>query len=146
MRNLPEKANAAYVVVQHMSPDHRSLLTTLIGRETRLPVEDVTDGTEPQPDVIYVTPPNHDVLLRDGKLTLIPPSMEPAAPKPSVDRFLISGSEDIGERAMAIILSGTGSDGAYGVQAIREAGGIAIAQDFSTAKYDGMPVSAVQTG
>ena len=146
VRNLPEKANAAYVVVQHMSPDHRSLLTTLIGRETRLPVEDVTNGTEPQPDVIYVTPPNRDVLLRDGKLTLIPPSMEPAAPKPSVDRFLISASEDIGERAMAIILSGTGSDGAYGVQAIREAGGIAIAQDFSTAKYDGMPVSAVETG
>ena len=144
--NLPENSGASYVVIQHMSPDHKSLLTELIARETKLPVEDIVDNVALKPDTIFVTPPNTDVVSKDGKLVLLPPTSQPASPKPNIDRFLISLAEDAGPRAMAIILSGTGSDGAYGVQAIREAGGITIAQDDQTAKYDGMPRAAIESG
>ena len=146
VKNLPVDIDACYVVVQHMSPQHRSLLTTLIDRETHLDVVDIDDGIVPKANTIYVTPPNNDVIYRDGMLNLQTPNREIATPKPSVDRFFISIAESAGERAVGIVLSGTGSDGAYGVQAIRGAGGITITQDESTAKYDGMPTSAVETG
>ncbi|MEM9308686.1 MAG: chemotaxis protein CheB [Pseudomonadota bacterium] len=143
---LPTNLNVAFVVVQHMSPHHKSLMTELVARQTSLKVEDVKDGVEPQPSVIYVTPPNTDIVYDDGMLHLVEPSHEVASPKPSVDRFLLSLADKHGEDSMAVILSGTGTDGAYGVQAIREAGGITIAQDTESAKYDGMPMAAMQTG
>ena len=143
---LPANLPVSYVVVQHMSPHHKSLMTELVARQTSLRVEDVQDGIKPEPNVIYITPPKTDVVLSEGRLQLVDPSPEIATPKPSVDRFLLSLAEAFGERSMAVILSGTGSDGAYGVQAIREAGGITIAQDNESAKYDGMPRAAVQTG
>jgi two-component system CheB/CheR fusion protein len=144
--NLPPDTGCSYVIVQHMSPQHKSLMTGLIASETKLKVVDITDGETPQPDVIYVTPPRHDVLIEHGKLRLVDPSQHPAKPKPSVDRFLKSLAVDRGSKTMAIILSGTGSDGSYGIQAIREAGGITIAQDDVSAKYDGMSNSAIETG
>ena len=143
---LPTSLNVAYVIVQHMSPHHKSLMTELVARQTSLKVEDVKDGTAPKASVIYVTPPNTDIVYGDGKLQLLEPSTQVASPKPSVDRFLLSLADEHGENSMAIILSGTGTDGAYGVQAIREAGGITIAQDTESAKYDGMPMAAMQTG
>ncbi|WP_296420158.1 chemotaxis protein CheB [Pseudooctadecabacter sp.] len=143
---LPANLPVSYVVVQHMSPHHKSLMTELVGRQTELRVEDVADGTTPEANVIYITPPKTDVVIHEGKLRLQDPSDLPSAPKPSVDRFLVSLAEEHGAKAVAMILSGTGSDGAYGVQAIREAGGITIAQDSESAKYDGMPQAAVQTG
>jgi two-component system CheB/CheR fusion protein len=143
---LPTNLNVAYVVVQHMSPHHKSLMTELVARQTSLDVQDVTDGIRPKSNVVYVTPPKTDVVYEDGKLRLVAPSHELASPKPSVDRFLSSLADRHGERSVAIILSGTGTDGAYGVQAIREAGGITIAQDTESAKYDGMPMAAMQTG
>ncbi len=143
---LPEDLPVSYVVVQHMSPHHKSLMTELVARQTRLTVQDVTDGVTPERNVIYITPPRTDILFEDGKLRLTDPSPEPASPKPSVDRFLTSLADEYGEKTVAIILSGTGSDGSYGVQAVREAGGITIAQDNESAKYDGMPHNAVQTG
>ncbi|MGD9294589.1 MAG: chemotaxis protein CheB, partial [Roseobacter sp.] len=118
---LPTSLNVAYVVVQHMSPHHKSLMTELVARQTSLEVKDVKDGTKPEPSVIYVTPPNTDIVYEDGKLRLVQPGSEIVSPKPSVDRFLLSLADKHGENSMAIILSGTGSDGAYGVQAIREA-------------------------
>ncbi|WP_259990144.1 chemotaxis protein CheB [Sulfitobacter sp. S190] len=143
---LPEDLPVSYVVVQHMSPHHKSLMTELVARQTSLRVMDVQDDMTPERNVIYITPPRTDVLFEDGKLRLTDPSPEPASPKPSVDRFLTSLADSHGEKTVAIILSGTGSDGTYGVQAIREAGGITIAQDNESAKYDGMPHNAVQTG
>ncbi|WP_187430396.1 Protein-glutamate methylesterase/protein-glutamine glutaminase [Roseobacter fucihabitans] len=143
---LPTDLQVAYVVVQHMSPHHKSLMTELVARQTSLAVRDVKDGCRPEPNVIYVTPPKTDVVYDAGKLCLVDPSHEVATPKPSVDRFLSSLADEHGEKSMAIILSGTGTDGAYGVQAIREAGGITIAQDTESAKYDGMPMAAMQTG
>jgi two-component system CheB/CheR fusion protein len=144
--SLPTDLNVTYVVVQHMSPHHKSLMTELVARETKLKVRDVVDGLVPVANEIYITPPNSDVLLKDGALRLVDPSPQLASPKPSVDRFLLSLADEWGEKSVAIILSGTGSDGAYGVQAIRAAGGITIAQNSESAKYDGMPSSAVQTG
>lgn len=144
--NLPTDNGCAYIIVQHMSPQHKSLMTNLIASETQLDVKDIADGMVPEPDVIYVTPPRADVIIKKGVLHLVEPSLHVGKPKPSVDRFLKSLAEDQGEKSMAIILSGTGSDGAYGVQAIREAGGITIAQDDVSAKYDGMSNAAIETG
>jgi two-component system CheB/CheR fusion protein len=121
-------------------------MTELVARQTSLMVRDVADGQKPEPNVIYVTPPKTDIIYDGEKLCLMPPSHEVASPKPSVDRFLLSLADKHGERSMGIILSGTGTDGAYGVQAVREAGGITIAQDTESAKYDGMPMAAMQTG
>ncbi|QUJ76397.1 PAS domain-containing protein [Sulfitobacter albidus] len=143
---LPTDLPVSYVVVQHMSPHHKSLMTELVARQTSLAVRDVVDGMVPERNVIHVTPPRTDILFEAGKLRLVDPSPEPASPKPSVDRFLTSLADEYGEKTVAIILSGTGSDGSYGIQAVREAGGITIAQDNESAKYDGMPHNAVQTG
>ena len=146
VRNLEPTIGAIYVVLQHMSPQHKSLLTELIGRETSLDVVEITDGIAPQPDAIYISPPNSDVVISAGRLRLVEPSREPGAPKPSVDRFFQSLAETLGDRAIGIVLSGTGSDGALGVRAVRAAGGITIAQSEASAKYNGMPLAAVDTG
>jgi len=146
VQTLPSETGASYVIAQHMSPSHKSLMSTLVARETLLPVLELEDAVVPQPDTIYVTPPNRDVTYADGQLMLSEPAGRPGSPKPSADRLFYSLADELGERCIAIVLSGTGSDGSYGVQAVREAGGITIAQDQSTAKYDGMPASAVETG
>lgn len=145
-QNLAPDVNAVYILAQHMSPTHKSLLTSLIARETPLPVVELTDNTTPVANTIFITPPNSDVILEAGKLRLVSPSGHPASPKPSADRLFKSLAKEVGERCVGVVLSGTGSDGSYGVQAIREAGGITIAQDVTTAKYDGMPASAAETG
>lgn len=146
VRYLPKAIHATYVIVQHMSPSHKSLLTALLARETHLEVKDVVDGTIPEANIVYVSPPNSDIIYKKGALRLVKPSEHLAVPKPSVDRFLISLAEEIGPRAIGVVLSGTGTDGSYGVQAVRGADGVTIAQDGATAKYDGMPVSANETG
>lgn len=145
-QNLPISAGAIYIVAQHMSPTHKSLLSSLISRETKLPVEEIEHEVEPQIDTIYVTPPNKDVVFENGKIRLREPVGHFASPKPSGDRLFKSLAEHHGENCLGIVLSGTGSDGSYGIQAIREAGGITIAQDPATAKYDGMPAYAIETG
>ncbi|OWU84408.1 hypothetical protein ATO6_11910 [Oceanicola sp. 22II-s10i] len=146
VRDLPPRTGACYVIAQHLSPSHKSLMSTLVARETELPVRELQDGDAPEPDTIYITPPSRDVILSDGALRLVDPAGGPGTPKPSVDRLFYSLADEGGEKCIAIVLSGTGSDGSYGVQAVREAGGITIAQDQATAKYDGMPASAVETG
>ncbi|MEL6564602.1 MAG: chemotaxis protein CheB [Pseudomonadota bacterium] len=145
-QNLPSDVAATYVIALHMSPTHKSVLSTLISRETKLPVYELTGENVPEPDAIYVTPPNTDVVYETGKLRLRNPSGHPATPKPSADRLFKSLAEVCGENCVGIVLSGTGSDGSYGAQSIREAGGITIAQEPGTAKYDGMPTSAIETG
>ncbi|OCX66609.1 hypothetical protein BFP70_00080 [Thioclava sp. SK-1] len=145
-QNLPPKLGAAYVLAQHMSPSHKSMLVQLLARETTLNVREIEDHELPQPDTIYVPPPGFDVILEDGMLQLRPPEGHLVAPKPSADRLFKSIALELRERAVGVVLSGTGSDGSYGVQAIREADGITIAQEPSSCKYDSMPVSAMRTG
>ena len=137
---------ATFIVAQHMSPHHKSLLTEIIGRETALPVLDVTDGLLPAAGTLYITPPNANVVVEGGRVRLQPLTGSKAVPKPSVDLFLKSLAAARGEHAVAIILSGTGSDGAEGVRAISAAGGLCITQDEHTAKYTGMPLAAQDTG
>lgn len=146
VEHLSPKIDATYVVAQHMAPQHRSVLAQLIGRDTELTVVDAEDGAVPEPGTVYITPPNRDILFENGCLRLVSPSDDVATPKPSVDRFFASLAENAGERAVGIVLSGTGNDGAYGIQTIRVAGGITIAQREASAKYDGMPLAAVESG
>ncbi len=142
---LPQSKELSYVIAQHVSPTHVSLLMNLLSPSTELAVQDLTDGQRPQSNTIYITPPNRDVVMREGRLRLTEP-MHTIGPKPSVNHFFHSLAEDQGELAVGIVLSGTGSDGSAGLRAIKAAGGLTIAQDPDTAKYDGMPRSAVKTG
>ena len=143
--NLPALSNMAYVVVQHLSPQYRSMLAQLLGRETEIQIEEISDGMKVEKNTIYITPPNKDVLIKNSTLWLRKPSA-PVGPKPSVDAFFVSLAEDKGEYAIGIILSGTGTDGAHGIRALKANTGFTIVQDPETAKYDGMPKAAIETG
>jgi two-component system CheB/CheR fusion protein len=143
--NLPLGVNMAYVIVQHLSPAYRSMMVQLLSRETKLPVEEIKDGTVLSANTIYITPPNKDVRIKNSALWLREPSA-PLGPKPSVDVFFASLAEDRGQHAIGVILSGTGSDGAHGMRAIKASGGLTVAQEPETAKYDGMPKSAIDSG
>lgn len=142
---LPAHANMTYIMAQHMSPDHRSLMVELLARETSLKVAEASNNLPPKADTIYVAPPNADVTVINGNLHLSKPT-NTVGPKPSVDRFFVSLADDQEDRAIGIILSGTGSDGARGIKAIKAAGGITIAQDPKSAKYDSMPNAAIRAG
>ncbi|MCM8637403.1 EAL domain-containing protein [Accumulibacter sp.] len=142
---LPKNLGLSYVVVQHLSPTYRSMMSQLLGRETTMPVRDIEDGMSPEPNTVYITPPNRNLTLLSGHFRLVEPARE-SMPKPSVNRFFASLAEEIGESTIGIILSGTGSDGAAGIHAIKAAGGFTFAQDPETAKYSGMPQSAIDTG
>jgi len=144
---MPEgvEPGMAFVLVQHLAPDHKSLLAELIRRYTRMPVFEVEDSMVVAVNCIYIIPPNHDMALLGGSLQLL----EPGAPRGQrlpIDFFFRSLADDQHERAIGIVLSGTGSDGTLGVRAIKEAGGMVMAQTPQTTEFDGMPRSAIQTG
>lgn len=145
VRGLVANLGCSYVVVQHLSPNYKSMLTELLGRESPLPVQEIADNDLPQPDTVYVVPPNYDVILKKGRLHLMAPSKENFA-KPSVNFFFRSLAEERGENSIGIILSGTGTDGANGIVAIKAAGGVTFAQSPDSAKYTGMPQSAIDSG
>ncbi len=135
----------AFVLVQHLAPDHKSILTELVKRYTRMEVFEVEDGVRVRPNCAYIIPPNRDMAFLNGTLQL----MEPAAPRGlrlPIDFFFRSLAQDQRERAICIVLSGTGSDGALGVRAVNGEGGMAMAQSLETTEYDGMPHSAIATG
>ena len=146
VQHLSTELPCAYVLAQHMSPKHKSLLATLLSRETALNVVEVTQTMEIQAQTIYVSTPGYDITVSGGSVHRELPRGHPAEPKPSADRLFASIAKSSKELSVGIVLSGTGSDGSYGVQDIREAGGITISQDPASCKYDTMPVSAVETG
>ena len=137
--------NMAFVLVQHLAPDHKSLLTELIRRSTRMQVFEVTDGMEVQPNCTYIIPPNHDMAFLGGRLQLLDP-VAPRGLRLPIDFFFRSLASDQHDRAIAIVLSGTGSDGAAGARAIKGEGGMVMVQSPATTEYDGMPRSALATG
>ena len=144
VKGLPKNNNSAYLVAQHLSPTHKTMLVDLLSRDTHLPVVDAQHGQYIQPDTVYITPPNkHIEIDADDRLVLSSPESHSFSPKPSVDRLFISLASLKKERSIGIILSGTGSDGAQGMRAINAEGGITIAQEPTTAKYDGMPLAAI---
>ncbi len=145
IRLLPDDLGVPYIVVQHLSPTHRSMMVPLLARETSMMVKDVEDGEVPLPNVIYVTPANWNIILKDGVMRLLVPG-KTVLPKPSATSLFNSMAEEKGEDAIGVILSGTGSDGAAGIAAIKAAGGFTFAQDPEAAKYSGMPQAAISTG
>jgi two-component system CheB/CheR fusion protein len=142
--HLPLDPDFSYVVAQHLAPQHSSMLTDLLARETSMPVRQLNRDALMEPACIYVTAPNTNIEFRQGYLRVLDPNDR--GPKPSVDRLLQSLAAEIPERAIAVILSGSGSDGSQGVRALKAAGGRVIAQDPRTAKYSGMPQAALATG
>jgi two-component system CheB/CheR fusion protein len=135
----------AFVLVQHLAPDHKSILTDLIRRYTRMQVFEVEDGMVVQPNCAYIIPPNCDMALLNGALQLL----EPAAPRGQrlpIDFFFRSLAHDQRERAICIVLSGTGSDGTLGARAVKGEGGMVIVQTPATTEFDGMPRSVVAAG
>ena len=135
----------AFVLVQHLAPDHKSILTDLVRRYTRMQVFEVEDGMAVQPNFAYIIPPNRDMAFLNGTLQLIEPSA-PRGLRLPIDFFFRSLAQDQRERAICIVLSGTGSDGTLGVRAIKGEGGMVMAQNPDSAEYDGMPRSAISTG
>ena len=142
---LPDKTGIAYVFIQHLDPKHASLLTEILQRSTKMPVEEATEGVKVEPDHIYVIPRNSHLNLVKGTLQLTSRQMS-LRPHMPIDPFLRSLAEDQGGKAIGVILSGNASDGTLGMRAIKAAGGITFAQSSESAKSDGMPRSAIAAG
>jgi two-component system CheB/CheR fusion protein len=137
--------NMAFVLVQHLAPDHKSILSDLIRRYTRMQVFEVEDGMIVRPNCTYIIPPGHDMAFLNGALQLLTPS-EPRGQRLPIDFFFRTLAQDLRERAIGIVLSGTGSDGTLGVRAIKGEGGMVMAQNPASTEFDGMPRSALATG
>lgn len=142
---MPPDSGHAYVLVQHLDPNHESMLAELLSRRTPMPVRQVTDGMVVEPNSVYLIPPNASLAIENARLRLSDFS-EPRGFRRPIDVFFRSLAADQGSNAACIVLSGTGADGSEGLRAIKEAGGLTLVQDPATAKYDGMPRSAVATG
>ncbi len=136
-------AGLAYVVVQHLDPERKSGLTALLARTAKIPVVEIVDQVTVEADHVYVIPPNAALAISDNRLQISPPT-EQRFQRTPIDGFFISLAESNGECAAGVILSGTGSDGTIGLRAIKEHGGLTVAQD--DAEYDGMMRSAVRSG
>jgi two-component system CheB/CheR fusion protein len=144
LRHLPPNTGMAYVLVQHLDPGHDSHLVQLLRKVARMPVLEASDNLPVQADHVYVIPPNARLSLHQGMLRVEPRAEERGHHTP-IDFFFHSLAEDQGNRAIGVVLSGTGSDGTAGITAIKAHGGLAFAQD-DTAQYDGMPQSAIDSG
>jgi two-component system CheB/CheR fusion protein len=144
-RNMPVDTGIAFVLVSHLDPTHKALLAELLQRVTTMKVIEVIDGMKVLPNSVYVIPPNKDMSIMHGTLQLLEPSM-PRGFRMPIDFFFRHLADDKREFAVGIILSGMGTDGTSGLKAIKEKMGLVMVQDISSAKYDGMPTSAINTG
>ncbi|MGC1987251.1 MAG: chemotaxis protein CheB [Candidatus Acidiferrales bacterium] len=145
LRDLPEKTGMAFVLVQHLDPTHDSVLQEILARATRIPVREVKDNEVILRDHVYVIPANANMIIEDGALHLVPRESARSRNMP-IDHFFRSLADSRGEQAIAVVLSGTASDGTLGCSAVKTAGGITFAQDEKSAKYGGMPHSAIYSG
>ena len=145
LKALPAQSGMAFVLIQHLEPKHESALTALLSKATKMPVVEVSDGLAVEPDHVYVIPPNKGMTIREGNLLLAPRAEASRLLRP-IDDFLIALAEEQGNRAIGVVLSGTGSDGTYGLKAIKAAGGVTFAQDPKTAQWTAMPMSAITAG
>lgn len=145
LKALPVDLGYAYVLVQHLDPNHESMLAELLGRRTTMPVRQVTDGMVIEPNSVYLIPPNHSLTIEKARLRLTD-FVQPRGFRRPIDVFFRSLAADQGPNAACIVLSGTGGDGSEGLREVKEAGGLALVQEPDSAKYDGMPKAAVATG
>src|SRR5262245_42497806 len=142
-RDMPNNTGMAFVVVSHLHPGHTSMLPELLGKATKLPVVEASDGVEVRPDHVYVGPPGGHLAILNGSLHRMETSKQVHLP---IDYFLRSLATDQKEKAVCIILSGTGTDGTLGLRAIKAELGMSVVQQVDSAKYAGMPSSAIGTG
>lgn len=145
LRHLPADTGMAFVFVQHLDPTHPSALASLLGRTSAIPVHEARDGVPFCANCAYVIPPNSFLAVIDGVLRLTPRPVTRGAPMP-IDHFFMSLAEQVGSRAIGIVLSGTGSDGATGLREVKARGGLTFAQDEQTSAYPGMPRAAAAGG
>ena len=143
--HLPKDTGMAFVIVQHLSPDFKSLMDELLARHTPLPIHLVEDGMPVEADHIYLIPAKKEMIVSGGRLLLSErgPQQELTLP---IDVFFRSLAQDYGSKAVAIVLSGGGSDGSRGISHVHETGGLVLVQDLESAQFDGMPKAAIETG
>jgi two-component system chemotaxis response regulator CheB len=146
LESLPAGFPAAIVVVQHLDPRHRSLMAEILRRRTALEVLQATEGDRIRPGTVHIAPPDHHLLVnRDGSLSLTQSELVHFV-RPSADLLFESVAASYRERAIAVVLTGTGSDGSLGIGAIKKMGGRVIAQDQESAEFFGMPAAAIKSG
>ena len=143
--NLPKDTGMAFVVVQHLSPDFKSVMDELLARHTPLPIHLVEDGMAVEADHVYLIPAKKEMIVSGGRLLLSERGRRQEITLP-IDVFFRSLAQDYGSRAVAIILSGGGSDGSRGIAHVHETGGLVLVQDLDSAQFDGMPKAAIETG
>ncbi len=144
-RQVPADSGMAFILVSHLDPAHSSMLAEILQRITAIPVTEATNQMTVEPDHVYIIPPNREMTIFHGELQLsLPPQLRGL--RMPIDTFLRSLAEDEEEKAIAVILSGSGTDGTLGLRAVQGAGGVSFVQDPASAKYDGMPASAIQSG
>ena len=142
---MPPDTGMAFVVIQHLDPTHKALMPELLQRSITMPVREIEDGMMVEPDHIYVIPPNTDLSISDGHLHLCEPSAAHGQRLP-IDLFFQSLAAEVGDKSVAVIVSGMGTDGTLGLKAIKEVSGVVMVQSPDSAKFDGMPRSAIGTG
>jgi len=140
--NVPVDSGLAYVVVQHLDPTHKAMLVELLQRATVMPVRSATESLRVEPNVVYVIPPNTELSVVRGLLHLTQPS-QPRGMRLPIDVLFCSLAREQGERAIGVVLSGMGSDGTVGLQAIKAQGGLTLVQQPESAQFDSMPNSAI---
>jgi len=145
LTHVPSESGMAFVIVQHLDPTHKGIMPELLQRATGMKVVQVKDRTKVRRDGVYVIPPNKDMSILHGVLHLLPP-VAPRGLRLPIDFFLRSLAQDQQERSVGVILSGMGSDGTLGLRAIKEKAGVVLVQEPATAKFDGMPRSAIDAG
>ncbi|MEP6652184.1 MAG: chemotaxis protein CheB [Myxococcales bacterium] len=143
--HLPKDTGMAFVVIQHLSPDFKSLMDELLARHTDLPIHPVEDGMPVEPDNVYLIPARKEMIISDGRLLLSDRERQQELTLP-IDVFFRSLARDCGPRGVAIVLSGSGTDGSRGIRDVHEAGGLVIVQDIASAQFDGMPRTASEVG
>lgn len=143
--NIPKESGMAFVVVQHLSPDFKSLMDEILGRRTELPIHLVENGMMVEPDHVYLIPPKKEMIISGDRLLLSERDRDQELALP-IDVFFRSLAQDCGPRAIAVVLSGGGSDGSRGIRAVHEAGGLVVVQDVDSAQFDGMPKTARDAG
>ncbi len=145
LSKTPADLNVAFVVIQHRAHDRDSMMASLLAKHTQMSIEELKDGTEIQPNRIYLAPPDKDVSVMNGTLYCTAPAKHKGPPLP-IDHFFRSLAQDQTDRAVGIVLSGTGSDGTLGIKEIKASGGMAMVQEPEQATYDQMPRNAIDTG
>ena len=142
-KNMPIDTGLTFIVIQHLSPDYKSMMDELLSKVTAIPVKVVEDGIEPQPNHIYLIPPRQNMTIFHGKLLLETQDRANTMVNLPIDLFLHSLAEDQKHNAIGVILSGTGSDGTRGCRAIKESGGLVMVQSETSAKFSGMPKNVI---